>query len=89
MQGDDLVTDDVVARGEVGRDGNGPGVVVGDQLVGGPVAGVGARDPAGLGELDPLEGGGGDGAAVAVAGGDVVNYGAGEWDVSMRSTSER
>lgn len=57
VEGDDLVTQDVVTSLEGGGDGDVVGVVVGDQLVRGPGARVGARDETGGVDLDPLEGG--------------------------------
>jgi len=39
VQGDDLMAKDVIAGRDVGGDGGDPGVVVGDQGVGGPGAG--------------------------------------------------
>jgi hypothetical protein len=36
VQGNDLVTEDVVARSDVAGDGDGPGVVTSDQLIGCP-----------------------------------------------------
>lgn len=50
VESDGLVAEDVVAGGEGGRDGDGPGVVVGNHLVGSPAVGV-----ASLVDLDPLE----------------------------------
>ena len=50
VESDGLVAEDVVAGGEGGRDGDGPGVVVGNHLVGSPAVGV-----ASLVNLDPLE----------------------------------
>lgn len=50
VESDGLVAEDVVAGGEGGRDGDGPGVVVGNHLVGRPAVGV-----ASLVNLDPLE----------------------------------
>lgn len=47
VQRDDLVANDVVAGSNV-REGNVPGEVVGDQVIGSPLAGVAARLP-GLG----------------------------------------
>lgn len=57
VEGDDLVTQDVVASLEGGGDGNVIGVVVGDQGVRGPDSWVRARDKTGGVDLDPLEGG--------------------------------
>lgn len=57
VEGDDLVTQDVVASLEGGGDGNVVGVVVGDQGVRGPDSWVRARDETGGVDLDPLEGG--------------------------------
>ena len=36
MQGNDLVTEDVVARSDVAGDSDGPGVVISNQLIGRP-----------------------------------------------------
>jgi hypothetical protein len=75
VQSDDLVTDNVVARGDVGE-GQVPGEVVLDEVVGGPGSWVAAGLPgAGL-DLGPLQAGGADGAAVAVAGRNVLLNGA-------------
>ena len=64
MQGDDLVSDDVIPRSQVlGQDGGG-GEVVLDQRVGDPCYGGGGEDGR-LGEFCPAEGGGGKGCAVA------------------------
>jgi hypothetical protein len=72
VQGDDLVAEDVVARGDGGGDCHGGGEAVLDELVGDP--GVGRRVDDGLGlDLDPLEAGLVDCAAVAVAVGEVVD----------------
>jgi hypothetical protein len=73
VQSDDLVTNNIVARGEVGWDGDGPGVVCGDQVVGGPSSRVGPREPTLLVKLCPRQGGGGSGTAVTIAGSYVVD----------------
>lgn len=57
MEGNDLVTQDVVTSLEGGWDGKFVGEVVGDQVVGGPDSSVGARDETSGVDLDPLEGG--------------------------------
>lgn len=56
MQGNDLVAQDVVAGGEALGDVDGPGVVVGDELVGGPLVGGGVEDTR-LVELEEAQGG--------------------------------
>ena len=70
VQGDGLVAEDVVSGGEAGRHGHGPGVVVGDHLVGGPAVGE-----ASLVNLDPLEGALVGVGAVGSALGDVGQHG--------------
>lgn len=55
VQGNDLVTDNVVAGLECRGDGNVPGEAVLDQLVRGPGSGVGPADETSLGDLDPLQ----------------------------------
>jgi hypothetical protein len=76
VEGEDLVAENVVAGGEAGGDLDGPGVAVGDELVGGPGARVGAGHEAGLGNLGELERGLVDGGKVTRDGGNVVNDGA-------------
>lgn len=75
VEGDNLVAEHVVSRGQAGGDIDLPGVAVGDQVVRGPVAGVGAGVEAGLGNLDPPERRLVNGAEVARDRGDVVNDG--------------
>jgi hypothetical protein len=77
VEGEDLVADDVVARGDVLRDLEDPGEVVVHEDVGAPVAAEGALvDQAALADAHPLEGGLVDGLAVARTPGDVVDDGA-------------
>lgn len=76
VKADDLVAEDVVAGSEAGGDLDGPGVAVGNEVVRGPVTGVGARVEASLVELDELERGLVDRGEVAGDGGDVVGDGA-------------
>jgi hypothetical protein len=76
VEADDLVAEHVVTRGQARGDIDLPGVAVGDQVVRGPAAGVGAGLEASLGNLDPLERRLVDGAEVARDRGDVVNDGA-------------
>lgn len=71
MHGDDLVAEDVRARGEAVGHGDGPGVVVGDQVCGSPRLGV--QVDTGLVNLDPLQGGLVDGGAGIVGGATVGN----------------
>jgi hypothetical protein len=66
VQRDDFVANDVVTRGNIGE-GQVPGEVVGNQVIGSPLTGVAARLP-GLGRnLGPLQARRVDGTAVAVA----------------------
>lgn len=81
MHGDDLVAEDVRARGQAVGDGDGPGVVVGDQVRGGPRLGV--QVDAGLVNLDPLEGGLVDGGAGVVGGATVGDVGQDGADVGL------
>jgi hypothetical protein len=76
VQGEDLVAEDVVAGGQVAGDVDGPGVAVADQVVRGPVAGVGARVEAGLADLGKGERALVDRGKVARDGGQVVDDGA-------------
>lgn len=76
MQGDDLMTQDIVSRRDIARDSDGPGVVVRDHGVGGPVARVATGEEADAVDLEPAQGGLIDGCAVAVAVGEVVGDGA-------------
>ena len=56
MQGDRLEADEVVARGDGGRDRRRPGRVLVDHLARAPVAVADrAREEAGLVDLEPLE----------------------------------
>ena len=74
VQRDDLVAQDVVARREVGN-GQVPGEIVLDEIVGCPCAGVAAGFP-GLGlDLGPGQGEGRDAAEVARDGSYVFLYG--------------
>lgn len=75
VEGDDLVTQDVVASLEGGGDGNVVGVVVGDQVVRGPDSWVRAGDETSGVDLDPLEGGLVNGGRV-ISGRDVGDDGA-------------
>lgn len=75
VQRNDLVADDIVASGQVGRDGDGPGIVRGDQVVGSKSAGVRAGNPTLLVELCPFEVGRGSGATVAVTCSNIVDDG--------------
>ena len=72
VEGDDFVTQHVVARLQVGGDLDEPAVAVVDEGVGGPDAVV----IAGAVDLEEAQGGLVDGLAVAVAGGEVVDHGA-------------
>lgn len=63
MEGDDLVAEDVLTRGERLGDSDGPGVAVGDQLVGGPVVGGGVVETL-LVDLEERQVARGDGGAV-------------------------
>lgn len=72
VKGDDLVTEDVAARGEVGGNGEVPREAVGDEVVGGPVTGVGARVQASSGDLGELKSRRVRGGKVG-DGGEVVN----------------
>lgn len=77
MEGNDLVTENIVAGSQAGGDGDGLGQVVGDELVRGPgTTGGRARDETALGNLEEFKGGLVDGAAVTVAVGKVVDDGA-------------
>lgn len=78
MQGDELVADDVAPRGEGRGDGEGPGVVIGDELLGRPAAGAPRGEEAGLVDFEELERGlvVGDARARAVAVGHVGEDGA-------------
>lgn len=71
MQGDDLVADDVVTCLKVLGDRDCGGEVALDQVVGDPGVCAGV-DEAGLRDLAPAEGAGGQCCAVTVAGRDVV-----------------
>jgi hypothetical protein len=71
VEGDDLVTENVLAGGNGRGDGDGPRVSVGDEVVGSPSSRVGARDEALLGNLGKAQG-----ASVGVEGGEVVDDGA-------------
>lgn len=73
VHGNNLVAEDVVAGGEGGGDGSGPGVVVGDEVLGSPD--LGGQVDAGLVNLDPLEGVLVGRGAVTVALGDVCEDG--------------
>lgn len=53
MHGDDLMAEDIAAAGQRRGDGDGPGVVVVDQI--GACPGLGVEVDAGLIDLDPLE----------------------------------
>lgn len=77
MQRDDLVTQDVVARGHVLGDRDGPAVIGGDELIGCPVSGlVRVVEHALGGNLVEFQGGLVGGGAFAVAIGKVVDDGA-------------
>lgn len=72
MQGDDLVTENVVSSGDGAGDGDSSAVVVGNELVGCPLAGdVAVVDQTSLGDLEELEGGLVDLGAVAITVGHV------------------
>lgn len=75
MESDNLVTEDVLAGSDVLGNSDGPGVAVGDQIVGGPVLGSGIVQAL-LVDLEEREVASGDGSAV-VAGalGEVVQDG--------------
>ena len=76
MEGDDLVAEDVLAGSDVLGDSDGPGVAVGDQVIGGPAVGSSVVEAL---LIDLEEGevtGGGGGAVVAGALGEVVEDGA-------------
>lgn len=75
VEGDDLVTQNVVTSLEGGGDGNVVSVVVGDQVVRGPDSCVGAGDETSGVDLDPLEGGLVNGGWV-ISGRDVGDDGA-------------
>ena len=76
VQRDDLVAQDVLSWRDGFGDGKRPAVVVGDQVVRGPVArGAGAVDQPGLADLEEVERRLVDGRAVAVAVGQVVDHG--------------
>lgn len=73
MESDDLVTEDVVSWCNVGGDGDGPRVVVGDQSIGSPVT----RDSSVVQKsnsinLEEFQGGLVDSCAIAVTAGEVV-----------------
>lgn len=68
MKSNDLVTKDVVSRSDVGWDSDGPGVVVGDELIGSPRAWAGCTIyKAGLINLEEFESSLVDCGAVAIA----------------------
>lgn len=73
VEGEDLVAENVVTRGETLGDGDRPSEAVGDEVVGGPVAGVGAGVQACLGDLGELKRSLVDGGEVTGDGGDVVD----------------
>lgn len=74
VQCDDLVTKDVVARGHVLGDRDGPAVVGGDELIGCPVAGLGGVIEHALGgNLVEFQGGLVGGGAFAVAIREIVD----------------
>lgn len=81
VHGDDLVAEDVRAGGQAVGDGDGPGVVVGDQVRGSPRLGV--QVDTSLVNLDPLEGGLVDGGAGIVGGATVGNVGQDGSDVGL------
>ena len=72
---DDLMSENVVTGLEVLGDGELPGVTVRDELVGGPAAGVAARDEALLGDLGPSEASLVDAGEVTADGGKVLGNG--------------
>lgn len=75
MQGDNLVTENVLTRSKGLGDGDGPGVAIGDQVVRGPVLGGGVVQAL-LVDLEEREvAGGGLGAVVTVAPRHVVEDG--------------
>lgn len=76
VKGNDLMSENIVARSDTGRDGDGPGVAVGNEVVAGPVTRVGATVETALCDLSEGEAGLVDRAAVSVARGEVVNDGA-------------
>lgn len=69
VHGNDLVAEDIVARGKRRGDCDRPRVVVGDQVIGGP--GLRGQVDAGLVNLHPLQGRLVDGRAVIATVGDV------------------
>jgi hypothetical protein len=74
VKSDHLVTENVVSWGEGGWDGDGPGHVVGHELIGSPGSwGSGVVDDTLLGDLEELEGGFVDGSTVTGALGHVVD----------------
>jgi hypothetical protein len=77
VKGDDLVAEDVGARGNAGRNGGHPGEAILNQLISDPATrSLGAVKEATLVDLEELKGGLLDGAAVTVAAGKVVDDGA-------------
>lgn len=73
VEGNYLVTENVVSWGDGRRNGDGPAVVFGDELIRGACARVGARDDTTLVDLEELESGLVDGFARTIAVGQVVN----------------
>jgi hypothetical protein len=68
VQGNDLVTENIVARGDAAGDGNSVAVVVADEVVGSPGAGnVAVIDKTGFVDLEELQRGLVHGSAVTVA----------------------
>ena len=56
VEGDDLVTEDIVSSNDIGRDGASGGVVVGDQSIRGPRAGAhGPADQTGGADTEEVE----------------------------------
>lgn len=56
VEGNDLMTENVVSRGNIGGNLNHPAVIVGNELVGGPLSwGISTINQAGLGDLEELE----------------------------------
>lgn len=75
VERNNLVAEDVVARGNILGDLHEPGARVSDEYVGAPVTGVGPVDVANLVDLEELERGLVDGFAIAVTVGEVVQNG--------------